>query len=398
MALSYSQSHLRDFNGFGFYLDNVFEILLKQKTKMQAALSTSFLNLCAVRHSFSMTKKILQFLLFLGIGVGIMSWVFSSQNKAFQAQCRLDGVPADQCSLTDKLLHDFSTVNLWWILAVLLAFTVSNIFRALRWQMLLAPMGYRVGFANALLTILLGYFANLFLPRMGEVIRAGSLSKYEKIPLEKVMGTLVVDRLMDFLCLGGVVGLAFLFEGDTLWAFISQRKAGESEGLWQNPLVLGFLALSVLGALLVYLLWERLAQIALFQKVGKLLKGFLDGLKSVLKLKNPGLFIAYSVGIWVMFYLQCWLNLMAFPPTAHLGPSAALMVFVFGTLGFVIPSPGGMGTFHALCIAGLALYGINGGDGFSYANIAFFAVQIFYNFIAGFLAFWLLPRLNKVKN
>jgi hypothetical protein len=121
-------------------------------------------------------------------------------------------------------------------------------------------------------------------------------------------------------------------------------------------------------------------------------------LKSVLKLKNPGLFSVYSVGIWIMFYLQCWFNLMAFPPTAHLGASAALMVFVFGTLGFVIPSPGGMGTFHALCIAGLALYGINGSDGFSYANIAFFAVQIFYNFVAGFLALYLLPKLNKPKN
>ncbi len=158
---------------------------------------------------------------------------------------------------------------------------------------------------------------------------------------------------------------------------------------------MGFLALSTLGTLLIFLLKERLSQIPLFQKVEKLLKGFLDGLKSVLKLKNPGLFSVYSVGIWVMFYLQCWFNLMAFPPTAHLGASAALMVFVFGTLGFVIPSPGGMGTFHALCIAGLTLYGISGSDGFSYANIAFFAVQIFYNFIAGFLALWLLPRLNR---
>ncbi len=343
-----------------------------------------------------MVKKILQFLLFLGIGLSIMAWVFSSQNTAYQEQCRLDGTPADQCSLADKLLHDFSTVNLWWILAVLLAFTVSNFFRAWRWQMLLEPMGYRVRFANSLFTILLGYFANLFLPRMGEVVRAGSLARYEKIPMEKVMGTLVIDRLVDFLCLGGVVGLAFLLEGDTLWAFISQRKAdGSGGGFFQNSWVQALLILSVLGAVLVYVFRKKLAQIPLFQKIGGLLKGFADGLRSVFKLKNPGLFLFYSVGIWVMFYLQCWLNLKAFPPTADLGMSAALMVFVFGTLGFVIPSPGGMGTFHALCIAGLALYGISGSDGFSYANIAFFAVQIFYNFVAGFLSMWLLPRLNK---
>lgn len=343
-----------------------------------------------------MAKKILQFLLFLCIGVSIMAWVFSSQNAAFKEQCRLDGTPADQCSLVDKLLHDFSTVNLWWILAVLIAFTISNIFRALRWQMLLEPMGYRAGFANSLFTILLGYFANLFLPRMGEVVRAGSLARYEKIPMEKVMGTLVIDRLMDFLCLGGVVGLAFLLEGDTLWAFIEQRRDnGSGGGLLQNPFIQASLAVAAIGLLLAFLFRKNLAQIPLFQKIGSLLKGFADGLRSVFKLKNPGLFIAYSVGIWIMFYLQCWLNLKAFPPTAQLGASAALMVFVFGTLGFVIPSPGGMGTFHALCIAGLALYGISGSDGFSYANIAFFAVQIFYNFAGGFLALWLLPRMNK---
>jgi uncharacterized membrane protein YbhN (UPF0104 family) len=345
-----------------------------------------------------MVRKILQFLLFLGIGVSIMAWLFNNQNAAFQEQCRLDGVPAEQCSLADKLLQDFGTVNIWWILAVLLAFTISNIFRAWRWQMLLEPMGYQARFGNALMTILVGYLANLFIPRMGEVVRAGSLSRYEKVPMEKVMGTLVVDRLMDFLCLALVVGLAFLLEGDTLLAFISQnRQPGEQGSLWSNPLVLGMLAALLLVVVIAFGLRKKLAEIALFRKIGALLKGFLDGLRSVFRLKNPLLFIAYSLGIWVMFYLQCWFNLMAFPPTANLDWSAAMMVFVFGTFGFVIPSPGGMGTFHALCIASLALYGINGSDGFSYANIAFFSVQIFYNLVAGVLSLWLLPRFNKMK-
>lgn len=342
-----------------------------------------------------MTKKIIQFILFLGLGGTILAMVFSSQNKAFQEQCRLDGVPSDQCSLTDKLLYDFSTVHLGWLAAVILAFTLSNIFRALRWQMLLQPMDYQVRFPNAFLTILLGYFANLGLPRMGEIVRAGSLSRYEKIPLEKVMGTLVMDRLMDFLCLGLVVGLAFLFEGQTLLQFIEHSKnSGASGG---NSIWSLLLLILALGALVVFLFRKRLMQLTLVLKVISLLQGFWEGLKSVLKLKNPLLFLSYSLGIWLMFYLQCWLNLKAFPPTEHLSASAALMVFVFGTLGFVIPSPGGMGTFHALCIAGLALYGINGGDAFSYANIAFFTIQIFYNIVAGVLALVLLPYLNKPK-
>lgn len=96
-----------------------------------------------------------------------------------------------------------------------------------------------------------------------------------------------------------------------------------------------------------------------------------------------------------MFYLQCYFNLKAFVLTEHLTAWAALMVFVFGTLGFVIPSPGGMGTFHWLCIQALALYGIAGTQAFSYANIAFFTIQIFYNIVGGILALVILPRINR---
>ena len=327
-----------------------------------------------------------------------MVLLYRSQNTAFQEQCRLDGTPTDQCSLSEKLIHDFSTANPWWLLAVVVAFTLSNIFRALRWQMLMEPLGHRVRFSNAFLTILLGYFANLGLPRMGEVVRAGSLARYERIPLEKVIGTLVVDRLMDFLCLGLVVGLAFIFQGGVLLDFMARGKGGGASsggGLFSNPVVISVLVFGAVGLVAIYLLRNRLMQTNIFKKITGLLLGFQDGLRSVFRLEKTGLFIALSLGIWLMFYLQCYWNLLAFEPTAHLSMGAALMVFVFGTLGFVIPSPGGMGTYHALCIAGLALYGINGGDAFSYANIAFFTVQIFYNIIGGVLALVLLPVLNK---
>lgn len=348
-----------------------------------------------------MLKKILQFTLFLGLGVVILGLVFRSQNAAFQEQCRLDGTPADQCSLTDKLLHDFSTVHLGWMLAVVVAFTVSNIFRALRWQMLFEPLGYQTRFPNALLTIFLGYFANLGLPRMGEVMRAGAMARNEKIPMETVMGTMVVDRLMDFVCLAVVVGLAFVFEGQTLWAFIADNRADGSAsggGLLQNPVVQIVLGLMLAGGVAAFFFRQKLAQLPAFQKISTLLLGFGQGFRSVFRLKNLPLFLFYSAGIWLMFYVQCLFNLYAFPPTAHLTAGAALMIFVIGTLGFIIPSPGGMGTFHALCIAGLALYGVVGTDGFSYANISFFAIQIFYNVVFGGAALLLLPSFARRAN
>jgi hypothetical protein len=203
---------------------------------------------------------------------------------------------------------------------------------------------------------------------------------------------------MDFLCLGLVVGLAFLVEGNVLLEFIQNRQqtnGGSGGGLLSNPLVISVLLIG--GAVLVaaFLFRKRLATLGPVQKILQMVDGFRTGLRSVWQLEKPGWFIAYSLGIWLMFYLQCYFNLQAFAPTAHLTLGAALMVFVFGTLGFVIPSPGGMGTYHALCIASLALYGIASADAFSYANIAFFTVQIFYNLVGGVAALVLLPMLNR---
>ncbi|MCS7036135.1 MAG: lysylphosphatidylglycerol synthase transmembrane domain-containing protein [Saprospiraceae bacterium] len=342
----------------------------------------------------SIWKKVLRFLLFFGMGALLLALVFRHQNAAYQEQCRLDGIPAEECRLMDKLLSDFSSVHLGWMGLVWAAFTVSILLRAWRWQVLLEPMGYQARLSNAFWTIVLGYFANLGLPRMGEVVRAGALARYERIPVGQVMGTLVIDRLMDFVCLGLFVGLAFLWEGDTLWAFLQQSRRSEAP-LWQSP---GFWA--VLGALAAGggVLWffrHKIGRLPILKKIASLIAGFLEGLRSVFRLQRAGVFLATSLGIWVMFYLQTWFNLKAFGPTSHLDLSATLMVFVFGTLGFVVPSPGGMGSFHALAMAGLALYAVRGDDAFSYANIAFFAVQIFYNVLGGLLALALLPLLNR---
>lgn len=342
----------------------------------------------------SVWKKALRFLLFFGLGALLLTLVFRHQNAAYQEQCRLDGIPAEECRLTDKLLMDFSSVHLGWMALVWAAFTASILLRAWRWQVLLEPMGYRVRLGNAFWTIVLGYFANLGLPRMGEVVRAGALARYERIPIERVMGTLVIDRLMDFVCLGLFVGLAFLWEGDTLWAFIQQNRRSEAP-LWHSPAFWVVLGLLITGGSVLWLFRQNIGRLSFFKKIAGLIAGFLEGLRSVFRLQRAGVFLACSLGIWVMFYLQTWFNLKAFGPTSHLDLGATLMVFVFGTLGFVIPSPGGMGSFHALAVAGLALYAIRGDDAFSYANIAFFAVQIFYNVLGGLLALALLPLLNR---
>ncbi len=343
-------------------------------------------------------KNILQFLLFLSIGSVILFLVYRSQNTAYMAECALKGIPAADCSLLDKLLNDFKNVRFGWIGLVLLAFLISNISRTFKWLMLFHPMGYQPRFVNGFLANLVCYFANLGLPRMGEVARAGVLAKYEKIPLEKGMGTIVVDRAVDMMCLLVVFGLALLFESEKLLGFISDAQSGEAKeavGIsWKWLILLSLLALGMA----FWFFRKRLLKTVFFQKIAKALLGFWEGILTVKKLDRPGLFIFHSLNIWVMFFLMTWLGFQAFAPTEHLDLRAALTVFVFGTLGFVIPSPGGMGTFHALVIAALTLfYGVRGDDAFSAANIIFFTVQIGFNSLLGIIALILLPIINKEK-
>lgn len=343
----------------------------------------------------SILSNTIKFLIFLGVGVGILYLIYANQNAAYQEECVKKNIPEEACSLFQKVLTDFGSANYFWILTVLIAFTVSNVSRAIRWNMLLRSIGYQPRFINAFLTTVLGYFANLGLPRLGEVVRAGTMARYEQIRVEKVMGTIVADRVVDVISILVLTSLAFLLEFDVLLGFIDQYvNLEERFGGLGNVL----LALGGIGALGLGTLWyfrKPLMQSSLFQKIMQVAQGFWEGIQSIMRLDKPWLFILHSLNIWLMYYLMTYLCFFAFAPTAHLGPLPALVVFVFGGWGIVIPSPGGMGTYHFLVQTALFIYGVPLDDGFSWANIAFFSIQLGCNVLLGILALITLPMINR---
>jgi uncharacterized membrane protein YbhN (UPF0104 family) len=341
--------------------------------------------------------NVLKILLFFGVGISILYLVYQSQNAAWQEQCALDGLSPAECgTLLDKVINDFRTANYFWLLLVLLAFGLSNVSRTMRWMMLLHPLGYRPKPINGFFTIMLGYFANLGFPRIGEVIRAGTFARYERIKVEKVMGTVVSDRLVDVLSMAIVMGVAFLVESDRIWEVIRELGGGEGNAGGLPSWIWWLGGLGLVGLLAGWLLRKQLARTAFFQKIMGLVKGFAEGVQTIRKLDRPFWFIFHSLNIWFMYYLMTYLGFFAFGPTADLTPMAGLMVFVLGALGILIPSPGGMGTYHVLVGGTLALlYGINGADAFSFANILFFTVQIGGNVLFGLLALIILPVINR---
>ena len=267
-------------------------------------------------------QNILKFFLFLAIGLGLLYFVYQNQNEAYQAQCALDGVEAADCSLMQKVFSDFKSVHFGWVFASFLAYLMSNFSRALRWKMMLKPLGSNTRTINAFLAIMLGLFANLGFPRIGEVIRGATLAKYEKLPVEKALGTIVVGRTIDVLSLFIIIGLAFLFEYDTLWGYLNENMAVEGKGsLLTNPFVLSIIGGGIISLVLVFIFRKQLQATKLYQKVTNIIKGFWEGILSVKNLERPGLFIFYSFLIWLGYYLMTYFYLPAFGPTAHLGLS-----------------------------------------------------------------------------
>ncbi len=340
-------------------------------------------------------KNFLKFLFFLSIGVGILYLLYVNQNAAFQEECGLRGIAEEDCSLLKKVINDFRTANYFWILVVLILFTISNVSRAIRWNMLIKPLGYQPRFVNSLLSIFIGYFANLGIPRMGEIVRAATLSQYEKIGVEKVMGTIVVDRIVDVISILLVTGLAVLLEFDTIATFVDENVSiTEKLGGLQRLVLYGIL-LAILFGGVFFVFRKRIMATQLFKRVMKLVQGFVEGIKTIQKLDRPWLFVLHSINIWLMYYLMTYMCFFAFAPTSHLSALAGLLVFIFGGWGIVVPSPGGMGSYHFLVQTALQMYGIDPNDAFSFSNIAFFSIQLGCNVFLGVLSLIALPIINK---
>lgn len=337
----------------------------------------------------------LKTILFLGVGLTILWFLYQSLNGSYQEDCALRGIAPDDCNLWQKLISDLRSTNLFWLIIIVICFFISNVSRALRWQQLIQSLGYKTRSVNSFLTTMLGYFANLGLPRLGEFIRAGSFARYEHLAFEQVMGTVAVDRIVDLICFAIMVGLGLLFQYDILWTYLQENSSLPILSVFQSWWFYLILVIGLLSFLVIYRFWTSLQHIPFIAKMDSLFKGFIDGLKSISKIENISIFVAHSITIWLMYYLMTFLCFKAFEPTAALGPLAGLLVFVFGSIGMIIPSPGGMGSYHALVIAALVIYGVRADDAFSFAMIIFFTINIFGNVLFGILALLFLPGYNQ---
>lgn len=322
-----------------------------------------------------------------------MYYLYIKNQSAYQLYCVEKGIPSEQCSLLEKLKSDFATLHYFWIALIFVGFALTNYSRAQRWQIILRTMNYKTRLSSAFYAVNIAYLANLGFPRIGEFVRAAVFAKSENLPIDKVFGSVVLDRITDMISFFLLVVLAFSLDWTTFQTFFHQYA--HIPHLSFNP-TFWLLVLLVIG--LLWFFREAILRFKGLQKMLSVLSGIWKSILSIKNLKERRMFIVHTVLVWFWFIMMFIFACKAFDPTAALKPTQIMVIYVFGSFGVFIPSPGGMGTFHYLVILALGFYGIHQADAFSFANIAFAWGQFFALLFFGTASLILLQLNRKNSN
>ncbi|WP_020533410.1 lysylphosphatidylglycerol synthase transmembrane domain-containing protein [Flexithrix dorotheae] len=288
-------------------------------------------------------KAILQYAISIVIGGLLFWWQYQHKNAS-------------------ELFSQFSQANYYWIGLSVLGAMISHYSRALRWTIALRPLGYKANTNRAYLAVMVGYFANLFVPRAGEFVRSGLFRKTDKVPVNVSFGAIIAERTLDLCMLVLVVMSAFIIEFDKIGEFVIDKILSNSGGLAKKITLLAVVAIAGFFFLFgLYKYRNRFKQNFLYNKVKDFLIGLRAGLISIMKLDKAGRikYLLLTINIWVMYFFMTYFFFFAIPETAHLGFRCGLTVLAMASIGMAIPSPGGVGSYHVFVAFSLGVYGLD---------------------------------------
>lgn len=274
-----------------------------------------------------------------------------------------------------KLWSDLIHADYRWIALAVIVSMIAHVIRAMRWIMLIKPLGFQPAVSTTFHAVMIGYLANLAFPRMGEVSRCGVLAKTDKVPMNSLVGTVIIERIIDLISLLLIMLVAVIIEFETISTFLYENLLkGLIETITSNPVLLSILLLGFISAIFVAVRVfskhkERILANTIARKIYNLWIGIRAGIMSVIHLQKTWLFVVYTVLIWLCYYLSSYFCFFALPATAHLSPMVALFVLVIGGLGMSAPVQGGIGAYHWIVSQGLILFAISQADGLAYATI-----------------------------
>lgn len=298
-----------------------------------------------------------------------------------------------------QFLTSLKTANYYLMIPVFFILTASHVSRAIRWKILIKSLGYSPRLSNTFCAVMVGYLANFAFPRLGEVLKCTILSKYEKVPADKLVGTILVERAVDVLSFFIVIVISFLTQAKVVGAYAEEFF--ETYFLKQDKTVVAIKSLVVIAILtvaffIIRFIFTKYLHIKIVQQLKNIYHGIVEGLLSVKKMKNKWLFIFHSVLIWSCYITGTYVGFYAIKETSVLPMLSTFPVLAFGTVATML-TPGGIGSYPVLLMKAMLLYNV--AEAFGYANGWLqWSAQFIIILVVGFICLAVLPYLNKSKN
>lgn len=303
----------------------------------------------------------------------------------------LHQIPAEEWT---KFTLALKQSKLWIVFPVFIILGLSHFLRALRWRLIMEPLGYQPSIANTYLAVLIGYLANLAIPRLGEVLKCTLLAKYEKVPAEKIVGTIVAERAFDVISLGIVFLMALGLQFNVIEAGWNQLKnqtatpvIDSNEGNWKMYL---FVGIGILLVTLFLILRKRIP--TMVTSIKQIFSGIWEGVMSATKLKQQKLFFVYSFGIWFLYLLATYVGLYATAGTES-SFATAISCLAYASIGMIL-TPGGIGAYAYFMAKVLELNGVDYTLGLANGTLQWFS-QFLIVIVLGGLSLIILPIINK---
>jgi hypothetical protein len=330
-------------------------------------------------------KTAIKILLSLGLGIGLIIWFWNSMSETDK----------------DQTINAFKRANYFWVIMAPLIGFIGNFIRTQRWRLMLRPLGYNPNYWNTFHSVMIMYFFNLFVPRLGEVTRCSFLAQYENVPIEKSLGTMVTERLIDVLCLGVVFLSIILFLGkenyDSLSTNFKLLTAGLGGGTLSMVLKYSIPVLIIIGivAFSAYYI-QKNGLDKLLDLIKNKIRSLLTSVFSVKDIKEKPQFILLTASMWICYLVMFYINYLALPETNHLPFISALVCLLFGSFAVII-TPGGIGVFPIIIQMVLVSFKVNPSIALAIGMIAW-SVQTLGVLLGGMISLILLNVLNKKQN
>jgi len=327
--------------------------------------------------------SVIQYLFFLLIGIVLLWLVFR----------KID---------INEVFHEIREARYIWLLGSIILGIFSHIARAIRWNILIRSMGYQVETSTTFFAVMVGYLANMAFPRLGEVTRCGVLSKKKNIPFTSLFGTVISERVFDMIVLALIILSVIFLQLGLLKAFVDKYIVSSLTGMANQEnlylLLVAIFIIIILPLIFIRIFFNRIRQMKVYSRVSDFMKGLLNGIKTIMHMREKWQFIGWTIVIWLFYTLMTYSAFFALEATSHLDFFDGVTVMALGSLGIVAPVPGGIGAYQFVVKAILTeIYLIQSEPAVSF-SIILWAAQSIMIVGVGIFSYYLLVFKKAKKN